>query len=308
MFHGDRARQIWWSDVGLIGIAVFWGSGFALSDVLIQTISPLWLLAARFSLSSLLMGPLLGRRLRGQDLRLLGAASLVGVLLGLTYVVHIYGLVLSTPGKQAFIQSSSVAMVPLLYGLWYGRWPSRPATLGAIVTTVGLFVLGFTPGMLFNAGDALSVLLAFLVALNVMMVGYLSRRMDPLALALAQILSCTALLVVGAWGCEPWPRWGELGTWQWQALGFLAVFVTVIPFLVQNVAQKYAPEVHAAILLSLESPFGYLIAVFLGRDAWHIQAALGGALILAGVMVAESERWLPGRKDGTKEKTSGGGA
>ena len=192
------ARRIWWADMGLVGIAVFWGSGFALSDLLIQTISPLWLLSARFLLSSALLLPLFWKRLLGEERRLLGAASLVGILLGLTYAVHIYGLVLSTPGKQAFIQSSSVALVPLLYGLWYGRWPSRVATLGALITTAGLFVLGFTPGMLFNAGDALSLLLAFLVALNVMAVGYLSRRMDPLALAVTQILACTVLLTAGA--------------------------------------------------------------------------------------------------------------
>ncbi len=305
MSNNSLSRQIWWADVGLVGIAVFWGSGFALSDLLIQTISPLWLLAARFLLSSALLLPLFWRRLLGEERRLLGAAALVGVLLGLTYAVHIYGLVLSTPGKQAFIQSSSVAMVPLLYGLWYGRWPSRAATLGALITTAGLFVLGFTPGMLFNAGDALSLLLAFLVALNVMAVGYLSRRMDPVALAVAQIFSCTLLLTVGALVVEPWPRWSELALWGWQALVYLAIFVTVIPFLVQNVAQRYAPEVHAAILLSLESPFGYLLAVVLARDAWHLQAALGGVIILAGVMVAESERWWP-RRSGTPEEKAPG--
>ncbi len=302
------ARRIWWADMGLVGIAVFWGSGFALSDLLIQTISPLWLLSARFLLSSALLLPLFWKRLLGEERRLLGAASLVGILLGLTYAVHIYGLVLSTPGKQAFIQSSSVALVPLLYGLWYGRWPSRVATLGALITTAGLFVLGFTPGMLFNAGDALSLLLAFLVALNVMAVGYLSRRMDPLALAVTQILACTVLLTAGALVVEPWPHWGDLSLWKWQALVYLAVFVTVIPFLVQNVAQRYAPEVHAAILLSLESPFGYLLAVLLAREAWHVQAALGGGVILVGVLVAESERWWPRQKGVEEERPPEGGA
>jgi len=69
----------------------------------------------------------------------------------------------------------------------------------------------------------------------------------------------------------------------------------VIPFLIQTVAQRYSPEVHAAILLSMESLFGYIIAVLMGQEALNLQVALGGALILGGVFTAELETYLARR-------------
>jgi drug/metabolite transporter (DMT)-like permease len=91
----------------------------------------------------------------------------------------------------------------------------------------------------------------------------------------------------------------------------VAVFVTVIPFLVQTVAQRYSPEVHAAILLSLEGPFGYLIAVFIGQEILNSQVLLGGAVIVAGVILAECDTFirknfhLPGMNEGGRSAETG---
>ena len=73
---------------------------------------------------------------------------------------------------------------------------------------------------------------------------------------------------------------------------YVVVLVTVIPFLVQTVAQRFSPEVHAAILLSLEGPFGYVIAVLIGQEVLNFQIALGGVVILIGVALAELDTFI----------------
>ncbi len=216
----------------------------------------------------------------------------LGFLLFLSFAAHIWGLVFSTPGKQSFISASNVVMVPFLFALFYRRWPSWVATVGAFITTAGLLVMAFTPGMTFNFGDFLSLLLALGIALHVLGVGNLSRRMDPVALTVVQLASAGLSFLTTALVFEPIPRVASIDPRALLWLLYVVTFVTVIPFLVQTVAQRFSPEVHAAILLSLEGPFGYVIAVLIGQEMLNFQIAVGGAIILIGVAFAELDTFI----------------
>ncbi|HDQ93630.1 MAG TPA: EamA family transporter, partial [Synergistetes bacterium] len=252
----DRKR-VMIADGALFTIAIFWGSGFGVTNWLLGYISPLWLLSARFVVSSLILLAIFRGRLKYLGRRDIFLGAMLGLLLSITFVFHIMGLVFSSPGKQSFIASSNVVMVPFLFALFYRKRPSLIATAGAFMTTAGLLVMAFTPGMKFNLGDFFSLLLAFGIALHVLSVGNLSRRMDPVALTVVQLVSATVVLLLSAIVFEPFPDFTAVDPRALWGVLYVVVFVTVIPFLVQTVAQRYSPEVHAAILLSLEGPFGY---------------------------------------------------
>lgn len=304
VFALEERKRVLLADGAMFTIAIFWGSGFGVTNLLLDYLSPLWLLSARFVLSSAIIILVFRKRLRLLGRTDIFLGCLLGLLLSVTFVFHIMGLVFSTPGKQSFIASSNVVMVPFLFALFYRKLPSIIATAGAFLTTAGLLVMAFTPGMTFNFGDFLSLVLALGIALHVLAVGNLSRRMDPVALTAVQLASATVLLTAAAALFEPFPDFSAIDSRALWGVLYVAVFVTVIPFLVQTVAQRHSPEVHAAILLSLEGPFGYLIAVFIGQEILNLQVVLGGGIIVAGVMLAECEIFLrrafhlPGIKDG----------
>jgi drug/metabolite transporter (DMT)-like permease len=299
------------ADGAMFTIAIFWGSGFGVTNWLLGYISPLWLLSARFVLSSLMLLAVFRGRLKYLGRRDIFLGVMLGLLLSITFVFHIMGLVFTSPGKQSFIAASNVVMVPFLFALFYRKLPSVIATAGAFLTTAGLLVMAFTPGMKFNLGDFFSLLLAFGIALHVLSVGNLSRRMDPIALTVVQLVSATLFLLFSALIFEPFPDFTAVDPRALWGVLYVAVFVTVIPFLVQTVAQRYSPEVHAAILLSLEGPFGYLIAVFIGQEILNSQVLLGGAVIVAGVILAECDTFirknfhLPGMNEGGRSAETG---
>lgn len=276
------------ADAAMLAVAALWGVGYPVSDALLNRIGPLWLLAFRFSATSLMLLALFAKRLKRLDRKQFIQASGVGLVLAVTYLLHIYGLVYTTGGKQAFIVGTNVVMVPFLMALLYRKWPGWMATSAAAVTTAGLLVMAFSPNMALNFGDALSLVLALLVAIQVILVGYCARRMDPIALASVQMLVTCALLLPLAVFFEPLPTAQALSG-AWKGILFLAAGPTVFAFVVQSMAQKYAPETHAAILLAMESPFGYLVSISMGLDTWSLQFAAGGVLILAGVFLAEWE-------------------
>ncbi|MGC9372329.1 MAG: DMT family transporter [Thermovirgaceae bacterium] len=294
---GSR-KAVLLADGAMFVAAVFWGSGFGATNWLLGFMSPLWLLAVRFAASAAILWVVFRKRVMQLKRKDLVLGVLLGGLLAAAFVAHILGLLFTTPGKQSFIAGSNVVMVPFLYALFYRRMPSVIATAGAVLTTAGLLVMAFTPGMAFNVGDALSLLLAFGISLHVLAVGNLSRRMDPVALTVVQMASAGVLLTVSAALFEPLPFFRGVPPMAWGGILYVVLFVTVIPFLIQTVAQRYSPETHAAILLSLESPAGYVFAVLIGQEILNAQIVLGGLIILCGVFLAETETFLRKRLRG----------
>jgi len=288
---GSR-KAVLLADGAMFVAAVFWGSGFGTTNWLLGFMSPLWLLAVRFAASAAVLWVVFRKRVLQLGRKDLFLGFLLGGLLAATFVAHILGLLYTTPGKQSFIAGSNVVMVPFLYALFYRRMPSIIATAGAVLTTAGLLVMAFTPGMTFNVGDALSLLLAFGIALHVLAVGNLSRRMDPVALTVVQMAAAGFILTVSAAFFEPLPFFRDVPISVWGGILYVVLFVTVVPFLIQTVAQRYSPETHAAILLSLESPSGYVFAVLIGQEILNAQIVLGGLIILSGVFLAETETFL----------------
>jgi drug/metabolite transporter (DMT)-like permease len=123
-------------------------------------------------------------------------------------------------------------------------------------------------------------------------VGNLSRRIDPPALTLLQMVSASVILTVSASLIEPFPSFRAVPLKAWLGIFYVVLFVTVIPFLMQTIAQRYSPEVHAAVLLSLESPSGYVFAVLIGEELVNAQVVLGGMIVFAGVVITELEAFI----------------
>ncbi|MEA3508778.1 MAG: DMT family transporter [Synergistota bacterium] len=298
MLQRNSRKAVLVADGAMFIIAMFWGSGFGVTGWLLGRVSPLWLLAMRFVLSTAILAPVLWRRLHLLSRKDIMLGCGLGALCAVMFIAHVMGLMFTSAGKQSFIAGSNVVMAPLLFALFYRKMPSMVATLGAVLTTLGLLVMAFTPGMKFNIGDFISLFLALGIALHVLLTGNLSRRMDPSALALVMMASSAVLLLAFAVVFEPLPDIASFSLRVWGGIAYVAVFVTVIPFLVQIIAQRYSPEVHAAIILSLESPSGYFIAVFMGQEMLNAQVVMGGFIILAGVILAELDTFLRSRFPG----------
>lgn len=292
MLEPKSKKAVLLADAALFVAAMFWGSGFGVTNWLLKFMSPLWLLSVRFMLSAGILALIFRSRLPLLSRRDVFLGFLLGSLLASTFIAHIFGLLFTTPGKQSFIAGSNVVMVPFIYALIYRKMPSLIATAGAFLTTAGLLIMAFTPGMSFNFGDYLSLLLAFGCALHVLFVGNLSRKMDPIALTVVQITAASLILTVLALFLEPLPPFGKVPSKAWLGILYVAVFVTVIPFLIQTVAQRYSPEIHAAVLLSLESPSGYMFAYLIGEELINFQVILGGMVVFAGVVLTELEAFL----------------
>jgi drug/metabolite transporter (DMT)-like permease len=193
-------------------------------------------------------------------------------------------LIYTTAGKAGFITGLYVVIVPLL-GMVWKQWPGWGGSTGAIIAAVGLYFLSVTEEFNFAPGDAWELAGAFMWATHVLILGWLSPRVDVLKLACAQyvVCSCLSLLVAG---------YTETITAQGLREATIpilygGVMSVGIAYTLQVVAQKVAPPTHAAIILSLEAVFAALAGWLILGEVLTARGLFGCGLMLAGMVVAQ---------------------
>jgi drug/metabolite transporter (DMT)-like permease len=210
--------------------------------------------------------------------------GLAGLILFGGATLQQVGLVFTTAGKAGFITGLYVVIVPLLGMLWR-QWPGWGGWVGAIIAAIGLYFLSVTEEFDLAPGDAWVLASAFLFAMHVLLLGYLSPRVDALKLACAQYAICCLLSLAVAGFAETITVHGlRQATIPILYGGVMSVGVA---YTLQVVAQKVAPPTHAAIILSLEAVFAALAGWLILREVLTSRGFLGCGLMLTGMIVTQ---------------------
>lgn len=283
------AKQILTADILLVAVAFIWGAGVPMSALLARSITPLWAVALRMLFSAFFLILMFPKKIITSTRRDWAISSVLTAVLTGVFISLTFGLVYSTASKQAFIGGLNVILVPLFMWAVYKTIPSRWIFAGAAVTTAGLLVMGFTPGMEFNFGDFLSFIMAIFYAFQVLAAGFGARRVEPYRLVALHIIMLAAVMTFIALIFEPIPDVSTFSPKIWATLLFVSLGNTILCFIIQFKAQRITHESHVAVIFSLEGLFGYLVAVMSGQDPFHLQGAFGGLLIIAGMLLTETE-------------------
>jgi drug/metabolite transporter (DMT)-like permease len=159
-------------------------------------------LAVRFSLAAILMAAFRPRALRNLKKEELLAGAALGLFMFGGYAFQTAGLQYTTPAKSGFVTGSSVVMVPLLLGIFWGRHLTKWAYAGASAAAVGLYLLTVPAEGLsrLNRGDLLTFVAAMLYAMHIILVGDYTRQHSVAALSVLQVAACAALdAISGRW-------------------------------------------------------------------------------------------------------------
>lgn len=287
-----------WADIALGVCALIWGATFVVVKDALRDVSVFVYVAVRFGLSTAIMAAIFWRELRALSRRAAWAGAQIGFFMFGGYVFQTAGLKLTTPSKAAFITGSSVVLVPIILAACGLRKITAWIWAGAIFALAGLFLLTVPAEGLggLNRGDPIVFLGAIMFALHIIFVARYVERHSVGSLAFAQIAT-TALLAtifIPILGQLQWER----PHWAWTGNLIFAILVTsigstVIGFSFQVWAQQYASPSHTAILISLEPVFAALTSWLLGAERLGSRVLLGGALVLAGILLAELKSPAP---------------
>jgi drug/metabolite transporter (DMT)-like permease len=204
------------------------------------------------------------------------------------------GIEYTTAGKNAFITASNVVIVPFLYWLTSRKKPNIYEVIGAILCFVGIGVLSLDANLTMGLGDLLTLIGGFFYACHIVSVGYYSKKHDPILLTIFQFSVTAILSLIFALIFEP--KVSSVTGEMIFPIVYLALFSTLIGFLIQNVAQKYTSSTHAAIILSMESVFGNIFSIIFLKEALSVRLFIGCLLILISVITTET-KWSFLRKE-----------
>lgn len=291
-------------------LALVWGGSFAaMKFTLNSTLSVGAMLTLRFTLGALCLG-LLARFFRVPFTR---QAMRDGVVLGLWLTVVFWlqadGLRFTTTSKSGFITGLYVLFTPVVSLLFRDRL-KRSHALGALVATLGLYLLVHDPGAPlggWNRGDTETLLCAVGCGFHIVLTAHYSRRSSGWVLATLQI-AVVALIsgVITAFLPAPHGFQGLMTPLSdpgvWLALSYQAFLATALAFWGMSTFQAHLGATEAAIIYSMEPVYTALLAMSGWIPGVHDRLSgiqlTGGALLFGAMLLAElGPRWLKARSD-----------
>ncbi|MGD8411912.1 MAG: DMT family transporter, partial [Desulfobacterales bacterium] len=149
----------------------------------------------------------------------------------------------------------------------------------------GLYFLSVTEQFTIDLGDLLVLIGAFFWAAHVLIIGWLSPRINPIKLAFSQYLACSILSLITATVIEDI----SMRSISQAAIPILygGLLSVGIAYTLQVIAQREAHPAHAAILLSLEAVFAAIGGWLILDEVISARGLFGCGLMLAGMLLSQ---------------------
>jgi len=276
--------------------AVIWGLGFPATRIALSSgMAVGTLMSVRFIVAGVLMAIIVRARNIPIERRGVIDGIWLGFVLAVLFWLQTDGMRFTTTAKSGFITGLYVLFTPLI-AVTIGQRVKTASLLGAVIATIGLYLLVHLPGGWWagwNRGDVEILGCALLCGVHIVMMGSFTRRSDSWLLASSQVITCgiLSLGIVAVQSLGTGLQNALQGLSNWPALLatlYLATFSTVFAFWAQATAQTKLGPTEAAVLFSLEPVVAAVLSVFWLKESMSPQQVFGGALIVLAMIVAEA--------------------
>ena len=272
------------SDMTLFIVAAIWGGGFVAGKYALKGLGPLAILMFRFCGAAIIMGLIFNRRIRLAERGLIKYGLLLGVLQFLGLLIQLFGLQYTTPAKQSFLAATYVIFTPLAAWAITKARPLKKDGLAAFIAILGIALISLNGDLGIQLGDPVTLLFALVFSIQIVLTGRYAKSLDPIALTFYQFSFSGLLSII----CVIFSGTKIVCTDRGSLYGvtYLVFINTALAICLQNAAQKYAKDSHTALILSLESVFGFLFSVLIFKETVTMKIILGCILILAALIIS----------------------
>ena len=271
------------SDLLLIAASAVWGVSFVVVKDALTSASPLIFLAARFSIATVVLAPLINLR-GGFSKAELRAGALLTVLLASGFATQAFGLQYTTPARSAFIVALSSVVAPIIALVLLRHRLAWQVLFALVGATLGIYFLTAPESGGLNHGDLWTLVTAVVFGGHIVAVAQFSKRFDAQRLVWLQLPGTALATLIATLLLEPirfhW-SWG-LGA----ALLFLGVMSTAVALVWQMRAQREMSAARASLLFCLEPVFAAVTSWLFWGETFSLNQGLGGGLILAAMVLA----------------------
>ena len=271
----------------LFAMTFIWGTSFVILKNTLESISTLYVLAVRFTGAAVIMAAFGAREWKTADRKYLIGGALMGVSLFLAYVFQTYGLVYTTPGKNAFLTTTYCVIVPFLYWALIGKRPDKFNVIAAVLCVIGVGLISLDVGLSVNKGDVLTVICGLFYALHIIVSARYVRGRSVLLLTAIEFAAAAVLSWISAVLFAPAPSGAPVSAWL--SVAYLCIMCTAVCFGLQAFGQKYSPPSQTAVIMTLESVFGAAISILFFNEQLTFKLFCGFLAVFVAVLISETK-------------------
>ena len=285
-----RSTQVF-ASLGLLLTAAVWGFAFVVVKDSLDYVGSVYMVAIRFSIAAIGLAIIFCKRLKKIDKKHLLMGGVTGLFLFLAYLVQTIGCSYTTAGKNAFLTTIYVILIPLISWPLYKKRPHWHVFVaaGLSLTGIGLLALGGDDISGINIGDILTLLCGLFFALHILWTEKCNKEgCDTIIITMLQF----AFAAFFGWILAPFMD-GAFPIVAIQtpkvvlSMLYLGLFSSMICFSLQNIGLKYVQSSLASLFLSFESVFGVLFSTIFLHETLTLKMVVGCALIFSAIVIAE---------------------
>lgn len=268
-------------------VALVWGTTYAVIKDTLSVVQPFSLMMFRFGFSAMILSLMYLKKFKTIKSVDLKRGVIIGIFMFLAFYFLIVSIRFTTASKFSFIVGAYVLIVPFLSWIINKTKLDRYAIVGAILATIGLAFLTMERGAVFNLWDLVAGCCSFFFAAHMIAIEKYSGDSDPILLTIIQFIT-TAVLFIILTGIKEGYDFIVLPEIKW-TLGYLVIISTIIPFAIQNIVQRYISSTSTALILTLQSAFGSIFAVYYLDERMTKQMIIGCLLIFIAIVFQETK-------------------
>lgn len=289
--------------IALLSATLLWGTSFVIMKNTLDSIHVLHLLSIRFLLAGMVMFLLGFPEWKRLDRGTVRGGIWMGLALAASYLAQTYGLMYTTPGKNAFLTAVYCVLTPFLYWIYKHRRPDKFNVIAALLSMLGVGLISLDAGLSIGLGDALTLLGGLCYGIHIIIIDENAGGRSAIMLNAIQFLTAAAITIALSLLIVPAFSMNTLSLPTMGSILYLALGCTAATFLLQTFGQKHTPPSQAAVLMTLESVIGVIVSVIFYHEKLTLRLTAGFLVMFVAVLISETKLSFIKKKN-EEEKTS----
>jgi len=284
--------------LGLFIINVFWGGSFIANAIALKSMGPIEIVALRFFIAAplLVLVTLAWKgwsifRIELRDLGVLVIMALTGVTL--QYVIQVTAQSYTTAINASLLINTSVFFIMFLSALFLAEKLSINKILGAAIGFGGVVLLvsggnvslGTGPHVL---GDLMILVCALLWSVYSIFGKKIASKYHPLTV-LNYLFIIGTIGIIPFYVLTPHQNLLEVPLPTIGAIIFLAIFCSIIAYLIYNIALEKMDASRVALFIYLVPLSTIVLAWLILGESMTLPAIIGGIAVCVGMYIAEQK-------------------
>lgn len=285
-------------EIMLLLMTVIWGATFMFTQIGLEYCSPFLYILLRFTLALFLSFAFFGKQVLKANKTTIKHSSILGVFFATGFILQTNALLYTTVSKTAFITGLTVVITPFIFIVIKKKLPSKWASIGVVISFIGLFIFTKPDFNNINIGDIFTLLSTFCWGLYITYMDIFTKNHntfeETIQVVAFQFVSAIPVILIGFLIFDIGSLRFDFNTKLLISLLFNGVIASFILTLIHTTYQKHTTPVRAALIFSLEPVFASIFAMIFIKEFLNEREIFGATILLFGVLVSELGNYFVG--------------